>query len=192
MGTNQTHKKRPGAIKPQVSTGAPPGTRTPNPRIKRRARPCPMSSKSVRSFGSAWVFAFGGVHRDPVPSGGVAARVAAPASGSEHLLRRSVCAAGRPAYSQVRRRIGLSASDRKFPPLTGRSGTQRARPLRPVLAAPLGVWPSSQLTRCALPPVCSRPPDPQEWAGRPGLSAGSVRDRNTQVHYVSIDSNRPI
>ena len=45
------------------------------------------------------------------------------------LLRRSVCAAGQPAYSLVRRRIGLSASDRKFPPLTGRSGTQRARRL---------------------------------------------------------------
>jgi hypothetical protein len=29
----------------------------------------------------------------------------------------------------VRRRTGLSASDRKFPPLTGRSGTQRARRL---------------------------------------------------------------
>ena len=34
MGTNRTHKKVPGVMKPQVSTGAPPGTRTPNPRIK--------------------------------------------------------------------------------------------------------------------------------------------------------------
>src|ERR1700757_299962 len=34
MGTNRTYKKRPGAAKPQVRTGAPPGTRTPNPRIK--------------------------------------------------------------------------------------------------------------------------------------------------------------
>jgi hypothetical protein len=34
VGTNRTHKKRPGAMKPQVRTGAPPGTRTPNPRIK--------------------------------------------------------------------------------------------------------------------------------------------------------------
>ena len=43
------------------------------------------------------------------------------------LLGRSVCAAGQPARSQVSRCIGLSGSDRKFPPLTGRSGTQRAR-----------------------------------------------------------------
>src|SRR6266516_1138352 len=34
MGTNRIHKRRPGAVKPQVNTGAPPGTRTPNPRIK--------------------------------------------------------------------------------------------------------------------------------------------------------------
>ncbi len=51
------------------------------------------------------------------------------AFGPDLLLRRSVCAAGQPAYSQVRRRIRLSASDRKFPSLTGRSGTQRARRL---------------------------------------------------------------
>jgi len=43
------------------------------------------------------------------------------------LLRRSVCAAGQPACSQVRRRVRLSASGRDFPALTGRSGTQRAR-----------------------------------------------------------------
>jgi hypothetical protein len=33
-GTKRAHKNRPGVIKPQVITGAPPGTRTPNPRIK--------------------------------------------------------------------------------------------------------------------------------------------------------------
>jgi len=33
-GPTQDQKQRPGALKPQVSTGAPPGTRTPNPRIK--------------------------------------------------------------------------------------------------------------------------------------------------------------
>ena len=43
------------------------------------------------------------------------------------LLRRSVCAAGQPACSQVSRYLGLSGSNRKFPALTGRSGTQRAR-----------------------------------------------------------------
>jgi len=33
------------------------------------------------------------------------------------LLRRSVCAAGQPACTQVNRRIGLSGSDREFPAL---------------------------------------------------------------------------
>ena len=42
-------------------------------------------------------------------------------------LRRSVCAAGQPAWPQVGGCVGLSASDREFPLLTGRSGTQRAR-----------------------------------------------------------------
>jgi hypothetical protein len=67
----------------------------------------------------------------------------------DRLLRRSVCAAGQPANSLVRPCIGLSASDREFPLLTGRSGTQRARacsgehqirrsmePVRPVLRNP--------------------------------------------------------
>ena len=81
----------------------------------------------------------------------------APGSGApgririrDPLLRRPVCAAGQPACSQVSRCIGLSVSDREFAALTGRSGTQRARrPLRPELAAPLGVWSSSQLAECA-------------------------------------------
>ena len=60
-----------------------------------------------------------------------------------------MCATGQRARSQVSRCIGLSGSDREFPALTGRPGTQRARPLRPELAAPLGVWPSSRLTRRA-------------------------------------------
>jgi len=46
------------------------------------------------------------------------------------LLRRSVCAAGQPAYAQVGRCTGLSGSDRKYAALTGRSGTQRAWRLR--------------------------------------------------------------
>ena len=63
-------------------------------------------------------------------------------------VRRSVCAAGQPACTQVSRCIGLSGSDRKFPALTDQSGTQRARrPLRPELAALLGVWPSSCMIR---------------------------------------------
>jgi len=41
------------------------------------------------------------------------------------LLRRSVCAAGQPAHPQVSGCMGLSVSDRDFPALTGRSGTQR-------------------------------------------------------------------
>jgi hypothetical protein len=64
---------------------------------------------------------------------------------SARLLRRPVCAAVQPACAQVNRRIGLSGSGRKFPWLTGRSGMQRARPLRPELAAPLGVCPLPQL-----------------------------------------------
>jgi len=46
------------------------------------------------------------------------------------LLRRPVCAAGQPARLQVSQPIGLSGSDREFPVLTGRSGTQRARRIR--------------------------------------------------------------
>jgi hypothetical protein len=38
------------------------------------------------------------------------------------LLRRSVSAAGQPAWSQVSRGIGLSGSDREFPVLTGPIG----------------------------------------------------------------------
>jgi len=41
---------------------------------------------------------------------------------------------------------GLSGSNRNFPAFTGRSGTQRARPLRPELAAVPGGWPLFQLT----------------------------------------------
>jgi hypothetical protein len=61
-------------------TGAPPGTRTPNPRIKRQAHPCRESSRIVRSSSLAWIFALAAVHRDPAPSDGVAARVAASVS----------------------------------------------------------------------------------------------------------------
>jgi len=54
----------------------------------------------------------------------------------KEFRHRLVCAAGRPDCAQVSRCIGLSGSDRKFPALTGRWGTQRARrPLRPELAA---------------------------------------------------------
>ena len=45
----------------------------------------------------------------------------------KEFRHRSVCAAGQPACTQVSRCTGLSGSDRKFPALTGRSGTQRAR-----------------------------------------------------------------
>ena len=43
--------------------------------------------------------------------------------GAETLLRRSVCAAGRPACPQVSRDIWLSGSDLQCPALTSRSGT---------------------------------------------------------------------
>ena len=64
---------------------------------------------------------------------------------SDRLVRRSVCPPGQPANTQVSWCITLSGSDREFPALTGRSGTQRARSLRPELAAVLGGWPLSQL-----------------------------------------------
>ena len=72
------------------------------------------------------------------------------------LPGRPACAAGLPARPQVSRCIGLSGSDRNFPALTGRSGTQRARPLRPELAALLGFWLSSQLAECAAGRRCWR------------------------------------
>lgn len=43
------------------------------------------------------------------------------------LPRRSVCAAGQPACTQVSRCTGPSGSDREFPPLTGRPGTRHFR-----------------------------------------------------------------
>ena len=61
-----------------------------NPRIKRQAHPCRESSKIVRSFGRAWVFAVAAVRRDPVPSDGVAACVAAsvPVVASQVAINR--------------------------------------------------------------------------------------------------------
>jgi hypothetical protein len=68
---------------------------------------------------------------------------------SDPLLRRSVCAAGQPACPQVSRCIGLSGSDRKFPALTGRSGTQRARRLRSrTTVGASAPWSSSPPTAC--------------------------------------------
>ena len=126
-----------------------------DPQIKRRVRSCRESSKFIRFFGSTWIFAFAAVHLDPVSSDGVAARL----PGSEHL-HRSVCAAGQPARTQVSRGIGLSASDRKFPSLTGRSGTQRPR-------AHLGDCCCCQLG--AGRPVASRPALCRGWpASGPG------------------------
>jgi len=65
------------------------------------------------------------------------------------LLRRSVCAAGQPARPQVSRCTRLSGNDRKFPRLTGRSGTQRARRTlsgtTPGSAAPWSSSPPSEL-----------------------------------------------
>jgi hypothetical protein len=48
----------------------------------------------------------------------------------KEFRHRSVCAAGQPAFPHVSWYIRLSGSDREFPRLTGRSGTQRARRLR--------------------------------------------------------------
>jgi hypothetical protein len=73
------------------------------------------------------------------------------------LLGRSVCAAGQPARPQVSRCTGLSVSDRDFPTLTGRSGTQRARRRRCSCAthATSAPWSSSSYTTYALTSVFS-------------------------------------
>ena len=75
---------------------------------------------------------------------------------TDPLLRRSVCAAGQPACSQVRRRIRVSASDRKSPPLTGRSGTQRARrPGSRTTAGTSAPWSSSSSSELRITRVFS-------------------------------------
>jgi hypothetical protein len=101
------------------------------------------------------------------------------------LLRRSVCAAGQPARPQVSRRIGLSASDRKYPPSTGRSGTQRARGLQSrTTDDSLTPWSSSPspglfpATRPRLVLSQAPPPNPiaAEPDGRRVLSGGGAAD----------------
>jgi hypothetical protein len=74
----------------------------------------------------------------------------------DHQLRRPVYAAGQPICPQVCRCVGSPRSERELLALTGRSGTQRARPLRPELAALPGVWPSSLLVQCAAGRDCWR------------------------------------
>jgi hypothetical protein len=112
--------------------GALGGTRTPNLLIRRflcgRTEPfrwvrdlglvslgCPRESGLSQGCSSVWLPAW-------LPWPNRAAR--------DPMLRKSVCATGQPARPQVSRCVGLSASDRKYPALTGRSGTQRARRLR--------------------------------------------------------------
>jgi hypothetical protein len=84
-------------------------------------------------------------------------RVRHSAGRHDHQLRRPVCAAGRPAFTQVSRGVELSRSDHNYPALTAESGTQRARRLRSRLAvgtplppAPCRGWPASGPGR--LPP----------------------------------------
>jgi hypothetical protein len=64
------------------------------------------------------------------------------------LLRRSVCAAGRPARPQVTRCMGLSGSDREYPVLTGRSGMQRARRCPVTARTVQGMAPYPGQARC--------------------------------------------
>jgi len=73
---------------------------------------CPRASGASRGCSSVWLPAW-----LPRPY----------CDADDPLLRRSVCAADQPSCPQVSRCIRLSGSDRKFPALTGRSGTQRAR-----------------------------------------------------------------
>jgi hypothetical protein len=79
---------------------------------------------------------------------------------ADPLLRRSVCAAGQPACPQVSRCIGLSGSDREFPVLAGRAGTQRARrlPLRMTAgtSAPWSSSPPSELHITRVSPCVAR------------------------------------
>jgi hypothetical protein len=104
---------------------------------------------------------------------------------ADPLLRRSVCAAGQPASSQVSQRIGLAESDRKFPPLTGRSGTQRARGLQSRTTddsvTPWSSSPSPGLFPATRPrPVLSQAPPPTPIAAEPDgrrvLSRGGAAD----------------
>ena len=76
-----------------------------NPRIKGRAHPCRESSQSVRSFGLAWVFALAAVYRDPAPSGGIAARVAASVPMAARPDR--ICSPGRgsPGHFKLDQRV---------------------------------------------------------------------------------------
>ena len=68
------------------------------------------------------------ITKDPARHG---AWLSCPALGGvDPQLGRPVCAAGQPACTQLSLCIGLSGSDRKYPALTGRSGTQPARRLR--------------------------------------------------------------
>ena len=61
----------------------------------------------------------------------------------KEFRHRSVCGAGQPAGPQVSRCIGFSG-DRKFPALTVRSGTQRARRRgRAMTVGGLAAWSSS-------------------------------------------------
>ena len=61
------------------------------------------------------------------PLGGRSAPPGAARPAVDPLLGRPACAAGQPAFTHVSRQTGLPGSDREFPPLTGRSGTHRAR-----------------------------------------------------------------
>ena len=115
---------------PQVKTPAP-GLETGSHPKKRRHHGQPAPTLTPHSSAR---------HRRPRPYGGSDPRPGTTCTGRDFhavatiprmkWLRRSVCAAGQPARPQVSRCVGLSASDRKYPALTGRSGTQRARRLR--------------------------------------------------------------
>ena len=112
------------------------------------------------------------------------------------LLRRSVCAAGQPASSQVSQRIGLAESDRKFPPLTGRSGTQRARGLQSRTTdgsvTPWSSLPSPGLFPATRPrPVLSQTPPSNPIAAEPDgrrvLSRGGAADHEVTPNAPLTD-----
>ena len=170
---------------PQVKTPAP-GLETGSHPKKRRHHGQPAPTLTPHSSAR---------HRRPRPYGGSDPRPGTTCTGRDFhavatiprmkWLRRSVSAAGQPACPQVSRCTGLSASDRKYPALTGRSGTQRARRLRLRMTADsAGPGPRRHLPAWSRRPVralsCPGPPPPNpttaEPDGRRVLSGGGGAD----------------
>jgi hypothetical protein len=106
-------------------------SRVRSPGVFTRARGPPVTSaldavpEAYHNLAAVWwgAFALSVVIWDQVViAGPVAGLLGQQRLRQDHQRRRSVCAAGRPAFMQVSRCIGLSGSDCKFPALTGLIG----------------------------------------------------------------------